>query len=464
MSPVATAIKTVYLTLNGGSAPASTPTGLTRELTGYIDKTVKLAPAFTDDESPAGLTYTAVSKDKTIAKTDAATTTNAVGANGELKITGVAAGETTITVTAFDGVNAGVETTFDVIVVADNTPPAVSVTRYIGDLTGVNKLRSASALEVHFAAVIKPGVVGEDEGITFREVVGPATSTKYVTAKAKAGTGIGNYILTVKRISTTALNDKSESNEITIFAVDSFGAETEVDLNGPVVTVATVTTGVANLVVGVNAPPRVSRPLPSVVYLYRGDDAGAAVGNLMADNNVLGLAGKPSVTWFSVTDFFAVEMKLDAANTENDVDDTTCTFSTTPGQPTGAIWAVPAVPAVAAENNTPAVPAMPKVAAAPITKATKATVTNGAAVRASATAASTTDHHYPASLVHTSATDAARARVVVNSNPVMYQAPTVGVVIPPVVNAEGTGSFTLTITCRDGEKSVSSSSTISVAN
>ena len=72
---------------------------------------------------------------------------------------------------AFDGVNAGVPTTIDVVVVANNTPPTVSVTRYIEDLTGVNKLRSASALEVHFAAVINPGVVGETEGITFREVI-----------------------------------------------------------------------------------------------------------------------------------------------------------------------------------------------------------------------------------------------------------------------------------------------------
>ena len=59
-----------------------------------------------------------------------------------------------------------------------------------------------------------------------------------MTAKAKAGTGIGNYILTVTRGSTALLNDASNSNEITIFAVDSFGAETMVDLNGPEVPAA----------------------------------------------------------------------------------------------------------------------------------------------------------------------------------------------------------------------------------
>ena len=234
---VGTAIPTVYLTLNGTAT--AKPTGLTPELTGYKARTVPLATAFTDAESPAGLTYTAVSTDKTIATVVADAKTGAVTGK-TLTITGVKAGETTITVNAFDGVNAGVPTTIDVVVVANNTPPTVSVTRYIGDLTGVNKLRSASALEVHFAAVINPGVVGETEGITFREVIesGLTTDTKYVTAKAKAGTGIGNYILTVTRGSTALLNDASNSNEITIFAVDSFGAETMVDLNGPEVPAA----------------------------------------------------------------------------------------------------------------------------------------------------------------------------------------------------------------------------------
>ena len=194
-----------------------------------------MAPAFTDAESPGGLTYTAVSTDPKIAKTNAAATTNAVGANGELLITGVAAGETTITVNAFDGVNAGVETTFDVIVVADNTPPGVSVTRNIGDLTGPNKLRSDSALEVPFAALITPGVVGETEAVTFRVAIesGLATDTKYLKKPTVVdGPVSGSYILTVTRGSTALLNDASKSNEITIFAIDSFGAETMVDLNG----------------------------------------------------------------------------------------------------------------------------------------------------------------------------------------------------------------------------------------
>ena len=45
-------------------------------------------------------------------------------------------------------------------------------------------------------------------------------------------------------------------NEITIFATDSFGAETMVDLNGTEVMENAMVTGEASLVVGVNAPPR----------------------------------------------------------------------------------------------------------------------------------------------------------------------------------------------------------------
>ena len=59
--------------------------------------------------------------------------------------------------------------------------------------------------------------------------------------------------------------------------------------------------------------------------------------------------------------------------------------------------------------------------------------------------------------------DAIRARVVVNSVADMTR-PLTDEVYPPLITAEGTGSFTLTITCRDGETSVSGSSTIVVAN
>ena len=51
-------------------------------------------------------------------------------------------------------------------------------------------------------------------------------------AATKDGTVSGNYILTVTRLPTAIVNDASKTNEITIFATDSFGAEAMVDLNG----------------------------------------------------------------------------------------------------------------------------------------------------------------------------------------------------------------------------------------
>ena len=298
-----TAILPVYLVLNGDSAPpaATARQDVAATTKGYKTAMRSLTKAFTDAES-GGLTYTAVSADKTIATVGADAKTGAVTGKS-LTITGVAAGETTITVNAFDGVNKqGVPATIDVTVVAKNTPPVVSVIRDIDDLIDSKKLRSDNALEVPFAALITPGVVGETEAVTFRVAIESlAADVTYLKPPTVVdGPVSGSYILTVQR-SKAGMDDQSKSNEITIFAVDSFGAETMVDLNG--------IAGMASLVVGVNAPPRLARSLPSEVFLYRSANGGAAVGSLTDANNVLGLTGKPSNTWFSVTDFFAVEMK-----------------------------------------------------------------------------------------------------------------------------------------------------------
>ena len=100
-------------------------------------------------------------------------------------------------------------------------------------------------------------MVGETEAVTFRVAIesGLATDTKYLKPPTVVdGPVSGSYILTVKRSSTALLNDESNENEITIFAIDSFGAETMVDLNGTGVT--EMAPAPASLVVGVNAPPR----------------------------------------------------------------------------------------------------------------------------------------------------------------------------------------------------------------
>ena len=431
MLPVATAIPTVYLALNGTTAAA--PTG-TDPATGYKARTVALDKYFKDAETPK-LSYTAASSDKTIATTDANATTGAVPAAG-LKITGVKAGTATITVTAFDGVNDGVSTTIDVIVVANNSPPSVSLARPIDDLIGDKKLNSAAAVGIPFTAVITPGVAGETEAITFRTVVGTgaATETKYVSADTKAGAVSGSYILTVTRLKA-GLNDKSEESEITIFAQDSFGAETKV----------------TTLMAQANATPRVKRPLPAKVYLYR---------TVTAENSpdVLTQTGKYPNTRFTLTDFFAVEMADPATANVVEEDDTTCTFGTNPRQPTGSIVALTAIPAVPAAGQDPAVPAYPAVATDQITNTTKAQVSNGVAVDQD-----TQEYrdHYPTTLSHGTGTN--RARVEVNSAPTPVPASDPGAT--PVLlaaTAAGTGTFTLTITCRDAEMSVSSSTTIEV--
>ena len=135
LSPVATAIPTVYLALNGVEAPAES-TGLTPSASyKRFESNVTPAMYFKDAES-ATLSYKAVSTDKTTATVTAKAT-----ADGKLLITGVKAGTTTITVTAFDGVNAGVDATIDVIVVASNSPPSAGVIQStLLDLTGPRKL------------------------------------------------------------------------------------------------------------------------------------------------------------------------------------------------------------------------------------------------------------------------------------------------------------------------------------
>ena len=220
--------------------------------------------------------------------------------------------------TAFDGVNDGVPTTINVTVVETNSPPSVSVAKRIEDLTGAKKLISASALEVPFTAVITPGVAGETGKVTFRTVVGTPTGATtdpkpFVSAKTTDGAVSGSYILTVTRL-LAGKDDKSEKNKITIFAQDSFGAETMV----------------ATLMAEANAPPRVKRKLPANVYLYRSANVTADASGVA---DVLAQTGKYRNTVFTLTDFFAVEMDgLECA--VDPVDDTTCTFSTNPSQPT----------------------------------------------------------------------------------------------------------------------------------
>ena len=259
--------------------------------------------------------------------------------------------------------NAGVPTTINVIVVAHNSPPTASVTSPVLDLTGKLKLVSDSAQEVAFMATINTGTSGEPtEAITFRTEAGDGkTATVKLVSGVTTHVSGNSYILTVTR-KKSGTNDVSAMQKLTIFAMDSFGAETMVDINGadeldtdgdPV---AEAHLQVSSLVVEVNAPPRLALALPDVT-LYR----------TTGDANEIGTAGlasdtKSRSTVFTITDFFAVEYSDDTLEV---VRDTTCVVTTSPKQPTGV---------------APTPDATPPGAGDPVTATTLASVVEGYAV------------------------------------------------------------------------------------
>ena len=400
--PVATAIPTVYLALNGVEAPAKAHKGLIPS-DSYITKTVPLGMYFKDAES-ATLSYTAVSTDKT-------TATAKVAADGKLLITGVKAGPTTITVTAFDGVNAGVEATIDVIVVANNRPPTAGVIQTILDLTGPRKLVSNSPLTIAFTAAISPGASGEPTE-TIADFRTALDTPKLVDAEVTAVSG-NDYILTITR-KASGTDDVSGTQEITIFAQDSFGAETMVDLNGPFVMGVSNApdTGTASLVAEVNAPPRLVLPVRDVV-LYR-------FSEVVNNDASLAPTMKYGSTVFNIADFFAVEYDDDATTDVNERD-TTCVFTTSPPQPTG-LAAIVAAPGGA---STPPVAAS---AHSPITATTMASVVGA------------NEAGIPTAQLET---------LTVDSSPADTLPATM--TLPGSVPAEGLGDFDLTITCSDAE-------------
>ena len=314
-SPVATAIPTVYLVVNGGTEPATA--SLATNATGYKIRTLTLKTYFTDTESIA-LDYKALSAAPTIA--------TATAAAGKLTMTAVAAGTTTVDVTAHDGVTAGVTTTINVIVVANNSPPTVGVTTPIADLTGLRKLTlTAGKVTIPFTALINAGVSGEaTEEVAFRSVVGDGASAtkKYVSAEIKNVSG-NSYVLEVVP-KVAGLNDMSQMQEITIYAVDSFGAETLVVLTSDPVGTPPRT---ASLNVEVNAPPKKYVELKNVV-LYHAGTGTLASPNFFASN----ATDRAEMATYTIEDFFAVE--------DGDTDargDTTCVFSTDSKQARDAV-------------------------------------------------------------------------------------------------------------------------------
>ena len=274
-------------------------------------------------------------------------------------------------------------------------------------LTGNLKLISDSAQEVAFTAIINAGPSGEPtEAITFRPVIGKglATTVELVSATVKHVSG-NSYILTVTR-KKSGTNDVSGMQKITIFATDSFGAETMVDINGDDPVAPNVPADDlldSSLVVEVNAPPRLAQALPDVT-LYREDATGS--GNVL-----LSLATKRITSRWNTT-------------------------TLVPPMSTKMTLLVCSLPVPSSQRDLPLILArrLPRAADDPIKAITIASVVGG----------------------YETDTPTQLDEVTVDASP------DVAATNPNGVTAAGLGSFTLTITCTDTEKSVSDTATITV--
>ena len=327
----------------------------------------------------------------------------------------------TITVEAYDGANAAKTSSFDVVVVTSNNPPSFTGVDPIDDLVDKlavpdspasaavnNKLyMSAETIKREFKATINPGsTTAVKEELTLRAFVGTG---EVVSVSAPVLVGVNTYSVDIKAMKpsaddspapATAGSDAPGATPVTIFATDSFGAESEV----------------FTFDVVVNRPPSVGQPfLDVVLYRLAGDGAAPEARNWT-----------PSVADATPDVMYTLAYYFDDLDLGGD---TTCTFSTSPSQPTGRI----------ADSMTPS------TFDADLAKATShATVNNGAAT--------------PADLMMedlTTLEDTDTAVVLVDA----------AVDISGDDDAVGPGAlgpFTLTVTCSDLDARVSSSAQITV--
>ena len=434
--PTPGTIPTQYLVVGGLLRPAATvkPTDAAT-LGSYGSVEIDLNAFFTDAEAPS-LTYKAVSDDKKIASVGTTAITNLV-TGSKLKVSAVGVGTVaaaksataTITVEAYDGVNAPVTASFDVVVVASNSAPSVTGVDPINNLVDTpevdadagnnvaaspavkNKLyKVAGTITRTFKATVDPGSIGtEKETLKFRTIVGTVAATDdVVSVTAPVNVGINTYSVDITALKPSVSELLTDATDVQIFAEDSFGAEAFV----------------TSFKVTVNRPPTELFDLPNVV-LYRGGTAGttteALKWDIRANNQVQGVM-------YTLDQYFG-DLELDASNADETLaGDTTCTFSTSPKQPTGRMASASGATLV--------------VTADLATAATLATVNNGALVDGTvADLTSLTD------VLASNGMDTTSAMVVVNSGAGL---------------AAGEGSLTLTITCHDIDARVSNSAQIVV--
>jgi hypothetical protein len=346
-------------------------------------------------------------------------------------------------VSAFDGTNEAETATFSVVVVKSNDPPIISGLVPIANLVdtpgvpvgnGVtvaipavnNKLYKADGtITREFKASIVPGPSGrptDPEPPKLRAIVGGGTAaTAVVLVTDPVSTGVTNTY-SVDITAVKPLNPP-KAVAVQIFAMDIFGAETKV----------------TSFDVVVNTPPSVLYELPDVV-LYRDDNNNAVA----ADARMETLLSRNSKVYYRLSDYFLdLDLTSISGTDVTTVGDTTCKFSTSPGQPTGRPASLPQV--------------SPVITIDAVTATTLASVNNGDAPADLGTRTLLRDD--------AGRTATPTARVVVDAaaeQAMVEENIPFGIAEKAPVPADGVGVFTLTITCYDLDARVSSDAQIRV--
>ena len=426
-------LNSLHLVVGGGARPAKGPTTATVATSvGYGSVVIDLDKHFTDTEAPA-LDYQVTSSDAKVAEVSPA-----LVRDGMLTVTavGTAVGKShstaTIALKVHDGVNDPVDASFDVVVAKTNTAPAVTGVTGIADLIDTgdpaatpptdvrNKLYfSAGTITRTFDATIDPGSInGQKEVVDFRVVVGDGMAGTAVVTVSKptlVGTPaseVGNRRYSVGITAVKSNVPAATPVTVTIIALDSFHAETIVD----------------QFDVIVNTRPLIAVPLPDII-LVRSGTGTTALEALSARTS-----GGDQLADYTLSRYFDVEMlNVVPAGGATDVlfeDDTTCSFATSPAQPTGRTYDATRAATVGPTASDPIkATSLASVSAFDGSTETWAMLTGGGAkVTVNSAAAATTT-------LEDTVTSAAAA---------------------------GTGMFTLTITCSDQDKTISDSATITV--
>lgn len=201
-----------YVALGGNGA---TPDKMT--------EAIDLSKYFEDAETPA-LAYTFESSDK-----DVAAATLETGSDRKMVVEGKKAGMVMITVKVWDGVNDPLESTFDVMVVANNARPVIEQLA-AADITklGTKLYISRGAQTITVTSPVYAGVAGEDgaivDEVTFSADMGAAgDGDDVVKVSVEEGSKPNEWDITL-----TPLRSGLQNVRVTV--TDKFGAKANADI------------------------------------------------------------------------------------------------------------------------------------------------------------------------------------------------------------------------------------------